>query len=113
MLDAVYDQSELNFIRRNAYCYIHSHSRCGTAPSLVEAMMFGLPIVSYDCATNRESTQNSAYYFKNVDSLSAIIEKLNEKSIEDLKKKMFNIASSNFLWSSIAKEYSDIMTDHS
>ncbi len=107
MLDAVYNQSELNFIRRNAYCYIHSHSRCGTAPSLVEAMMLGLPVISYDCATNRETTQNCASYFIDVDSLISAIERLNEKDILDLKQKLFNIACKDFIWSNIAKQYSD------
>lgn len=112
MLNAVYDQSELNFIRKNAYCYIHSHSRCGTAPSLVEAMTLGLPVVSYDCATNRETTQNSALYFKDNDSLAIILEKLNDKNIKDIKIKLSQIAENNFLWPMIAKQYSENMISH-
>jgi glycosyltransferase involved in cell wall biosynthesis len=109
MLDAIYNQSELNFVRRKAFCYIHSHSRCGTAPSLVEAMTLGLPVVSFDCATNRETTQNCALFFQDAKSLVSALTGLEGEKIVNLKNNLSLIAQNNFLWSSIAQQYSDNM----
>ena len=87
LLDAIYDKDELDYLRGNAYIYIHSHSRCGTAPSLVEAMSLENAILSFDVPTNRETTKNEASYF--TDSSSLIIE-LESLSFEDMKE---NISS--------------------
>lgn len=62
ILNAIYDSYELNAIRGNSTAYIHSHSYCGTAPSLVEAMSLGLPICSFDVPTNRETTEGKAFF---------------------------------------------------
>ena len=43
--------------------YIHSHTFCGTAPSLVEAMSLALPIVAFSVATNYKTTEEKALYF--------------------------------------------------
>lgn len=64
LLDAIYDKEELDYVRGNSYIYIHSHSRCGTAPSLVEAMNLELPIVSFDVPTNRETTNKKAFFLR-------------------------------------------------
>ena len=48
LIDAIYDKEKLNALRRNASLYLHSHSLCGTAPSLVEAMNLSLPVVAFD-----------------------------------------------------------------
>lgn len=48
LLDAVYDKAELDYLRGNALCYIHTHSFCGAAPSFVEAMCLGLPFFLLD-----------------------------------------------------------------
>ncbi len=105
ILDAVYEPKEINAIRGNAQVYIHSHSYCGTSPSLVEAMSLGLPIISFDVLTNRETTQNKAFYFKNERDLHDLI-KLQKK--EDLSlngKEMKRIADKDYTWSSISSKY--------
>lgn len=105
LLDAIYDKKELDFVRGNAYVYIHSHSRCGTAPSLVEAMNLENAIISYDVPTNRETTQNKAIFFQNADDLATVLSQLDDKAIDENKKIMRTIASENYTWNTIANQY--------
>nr|WP_319999862.1 DUF1972 domain-containing protein [uncultured Draconibacterium sp.] len=109
LLDAIYDKQELDFVRGNAHVYIHSHSRCGTAPSLVEAMNLGNAIVSFDVPTNRETTQEKALFFQDSDSLFSLLKNLNDTTIEENKKLMKEIASNNYTWKYIANQYHDII----
>ena len=105
ILDAVYEPKEINAIRGNAIAYIHSHSYCGTSPSLVEAMSLGLPIFSFDIPANRETTKEKAFFFKNNFELSNLI-KL--KSKEDLKlngKEMKDIAEREYTWLFVTSKY--------
>ena len=104
LLNAIYDKYELNIIRENANYYIHSHSLCGTAPSLVEAMSHGLSIISFDVETNRYTTENEALYFNDVDSLVSIIDDENKK-IDKLGLKMKEIADYRYKWERITNIY--------
>jgi len=63
VVDAIYDKEELDIIRTNTSLYIHSHSQCGTAPSLVEAMNYNIPVICFDVATNRATTKKSNILF--------------------------------------------------
>lgn len=108
MLDAVYDQEELDTIRSNAQLYIHSHSFCGTAPSLVEAMSLGLPIISFDAPTNIFATENEAMYFQDVNGLLEILQTLNQNKLDVLKNRMKNIAEKRYLWKRISNMYAEL-----
>lgn len=48
ILDPIYKTHKINWIRSNAYVYIHGHSAGGTSSSLVEAMNLGLTILACD-----------------------------------------------------------------
>jgi glycosyltransferase involved in cell wall biosynthesis len=109
LLDAIYNLDELNFIRANCFLYIHSHSFCGTAPSLVEAMNFNIPIICFDVPTNRETTHNKSIYFSNSEMLSDILNNLDPASIEKIRSDLFNIAKKNYTWSVIASNYKEIL----
>lgn len=108
LLNAIYDTNELNLLRSNATIYIHSHSQCGTAPSLVEAMCLHLPVISYDALTNRETTDNEALYFNDSKSLKELISLINESTIFSLKQKMSSIASKKYQWEMISQQYADL-----
>jgi glycosyltransferase involved in cell wall biosynthesis len=111
ILDAIYDSKEINSIRGNAIAYIHSHSYCGTSPSLVEAMSLGLPIFSFDIPTNRETTEEKAFFFKNSNDLASLI---TSKSKEDLNingGEMKKIADNEYTWPAISSKYA-IMFRH-
>lgn len=106
ILDAIYNQEELDIIRSTASLYIHSHSFCGTAPSLVEAMNLELPIICYKAQTNVETTEGKSYYFQNEGELKELIDSVfsNEKLVQ-LGKDMKAIADRRYTWSRIAQKY--------
>ncbi len=107
LLNAIYETKELNCIRSNATAYIHTHSRCGTAPSLVEAICLNLPIISFDVPTNRETTHEKAIFFKTAEELKTILVNL---KAEDLIAIQSNISQlkDEYLWCNIAKQYAEI-----
>lgn len=108
LLDAIYDKTILDTIRGNAHAYIHSHSYCGTSPSLVEAMSLGLPIICYDIPTNHETTHNKAIYFSSSDELISQIMELDEDSLTLLRNTMKQIATDHYTWSHICSLYSNV-----
>ena len=103
MLDAIYDLDVLYALRKSAGIYVHGHSAGGTNPSLVEAMFFGIPIVSFDVVFNRATTKDSAYYFKDSDNLLEII---NREGLDGSKMK--EIAEKNYTWKTISAQYVEL-----
>lgn len=109
IIDAVYNQEHLNVIRSNTILYIHSHSQCGTAPSLVEAMNYNIPIVCFDVPTNRATTFESTLYFKDVDSLYKVISGLSKDVLDKIKNDLYQIAKSNYTWEIICNKYKKLL----
>ncbi len=109
LLDAIYDKDELDFIRGNGYLYIHSHSRCGTAPSLVEAMCLGQAVVSFDVPTNRETTKGEAFYFQDTASLVSLLDNINDEQIDGNRLAMQRIAMMEYRWEDISGKYRDLI----
>lgn len=107
LLNAIYDQIELNTLRSNCELYLHTHSLCGTAPSLVEAMYLNLPIVSFDITANRATTEDRALYFKNVDELVMLLNTISNEDIEQNQRQMKIIADNRYGWKRIAEIYKE------
>ena len=106
LLNAIYEPEELDTIRSNTNLYIHTHSLCGTAPSLVEAMSLNIPVISFDVPANRHTTENKTLYFKDVKTLYQILNNLNKKKLLDIKNKMFEISRKRYIWERIwGKEF--------
>lgn len=103
--DAVYNLNELNTIRSNGTIYFHTHSLCGTAPSLTEAMSLGLPVLCFDVATNRATTEEKSFYFEDSESLINIISNLTNESISHLGGEMKEIANRRYNWQRIVNIY--------
>lgn len=101
--DPIYDLDKLYVLRKHAKSYIHGHSAGGTNPSLVEAMFFGNPILTYDVIYNRETTENRAYYFQNSESLKLLLQK-NDLDGSRLK----DIAEKKYTWHVITKQYESL-----
>lgn len=110
ILDAIYEPKEINAIRGNANVYIHSHSYCGTSPSLVEAMSLGLPIFSFDVPTNRETTKNEAVFFKDTSGLTNLISSINEMELNNCGNRMKKIAEEDYTWAFISSQYSTLFS---
>lgn len=105
LLDAIYDQKELDKIRRSCYLYIHGHSAGGTNPSLVEAMFLGLPVISYGSIFNKYTSLNKAIYFENEKQLLEIIQTISKKTIEEVSKNLKEIAIQKYTWNKVAHSY--------
>jgi len=106
LLDAIYDQKELNKIRSNCAVYIHGHSAGGTNPSLVEAMCLGLPIICYASGFNQSNTEHKALYFKDGPELRNLLDTDNAKLLK-LGSDMKAIAERRYKWQMIAQKYAD------
>ncbi|NOQ32171.1 MAG: DUF1972 domain-containing protein [Helicobacteraceae bacterium] len=105
LLDPIYDQNMLNQIRSNCTVYLHGHSAGGTNPSLVEAMYLELPILAYDVAYNRETTEHQASYFHSTEDLAKRVSESSEESLKDNAERMYEIARRRYVWKDIAEEY--------
>lgn len=107
LLNAIYDQKELNTIRSNAALYLHTHSMCGTAPSLVEAMYLNLPVVCFKVPTNLETTEHKSIYFETVPELVNLLKDMNEETLVRLKQDLNEIAKRRYNWKRISGIYKD------
>jgi glycosyltransferase involved in cell wall biosynthesis len=103
--DAVYDIEEINAIRSNASIYFHTHSLCGTAPSLVEAMSLGLPVICFDVPTNHSATEEKSVYFSDAPSLLGKLKNLDIIKLEKLGADMREIAQRRYTWERITFIY--------
>lgn len=108
LLDAVYDPKEINALRSNAVAYIHSHSFCGTAPSLVEAMSLGLAVFSFEVQTNIETTNNQAFFFSDSKQLCELLWSINDDQLQTCRMNMKSIAEQEYKWSIIASQYAEL-----
>ena len=105
LLKAIYDSKELDTIRSHTSLYIHTHSLCGTAPSLVEAMSLNIPIISFDVPTNRFTTENKPLFFKDLSSLIQILKDLDIEKLSEIKSQMFEISKRRYVWKRVSKIY--------
>lgn len=108
ILDAIYDINELDILRSNASLYIHSHSQCGTAPSLVEAMNYKIPIICFDVDTNRATTEGKSEYFSNEKELIVLVKNIKPTRLLELGNEMFDTAKKKYRWSIIGKKYDEL-----
>lgn len=108
LLDPIYDQNILNQIRSNCEIYIHGHSAGGTNPSLVEAMMLGLPIFCYNVNYNIETTENRSLYFKTSSELIKLLESKNKINLSEIGEQMKSIAQRRYKWSEISEKYKNL-----
>lgn len=103
LIKSIYDIDALYALRNNCRRYVHGHKSGGTNPSLVEAMFFAKPIIAYDVIYNRETTQNTAYYYNNVETLKKLIARDDLKSEQTL-----TIARNEYIWKLIAQQYENL-----
>lgn len=106
--DAVYDLTKLNCIRSNAFMYIHSHSQCGTAPSLVEAICLNLPIISFNVPQNQETLRRDKFFFNSSDDLKNILDHIQITDIDNLKKDSDDLKE-YYNWQVIANQYAGLI----
>lgn len=105
LLDAIYDLRVLNAIRSDCFVYIHSHSFCGTAPSLVEMMNLGKPIFSFDAPTNLETTERKALFFKTSEDIRELVQNTSSSDLMAIGVAMKEIACRRYTWNIITNKY--------
>lgn len=104
LINGLYEKSELDLVRRKCKAYIHTHTLCGTAPSLVEMIVSRRPIISVDVPQNRFTLNNSGIYFKSYDELKDILE--TNFDLEKAKPKSELIAK--YAWQTVVNTYQDL-----
>lgn len=108
LIPGIYDRRELNAVRSNAIAYIHSHSRCGTPPSLCEAMNHGLPIISFDAEVNHEVTGENAFFFASADELVKMVKNTKKEELAAMAEKSLDLAKKELTWKHIAEQYVEL-----
>lgn len=73
LIDGLYLKPELDLVRRKCKAYIHTHTLCGTAPSLVEMIIAGRPIISTDNPQNRYTLNNQGFFYSSFDELKNFV----------------------------------------
>ena len=109
LLDPIYDQNILNQIRSNCVIYLHGHSAGGTNPSLIEAMYLGLPIFTFDCEYNKETTYYKALYFKDSAELSKLLRNTPSETLKVVGNSMGEIAKDKYTWEKISTQYFNLL----
>jgi len=103
LINGLYDKPILDLIRRKCYAYIHTHTLCGTAPSLVEMIRCERPIISIDVPQNRFTLNNLGIYFSNFTELKELLSSNTQfKSLND--NELFN----KYDWKSVVGKYENL-----
>jgi glycosyltransferase involved in cell wall biosynthesis len=108
LIDQIYDHEILDQMRSACHVYLHGHSAGGTNPSLVEAMSLGLPIATFDCVFNQETTCGQALYFNSSDELDTLLKGLDDDLLTKLGIKMKQLADQFYTWDKISSRYAEI-----
>lgn len=109
LLDAIYDQDELNILRSNASLYIHGHSGGGTNPSLVEIMNLEVPVLCYGSNYNRYTTEDKSLYYNNEEELAKLIFKITPEDKIALSHSLKEVADRRYKWKIIAEKYAQVI----
>ncbi len=104
LINGLYQKKELDLVRRKCKAYIHTHTLCGTAPSLVEMIISRRPIISVDVPQNRFTLDNAGLFFKSYDELKQILE--SDLDLSKVLPKQELIAK--YDWQIIVNSYQDL-----
>lgn len=99
LIDGLYEKPKLDLIRRNCKAYIHTHTLCGSAPSLIEMIVCRVPIFSIDVIQNRHTLSFEGSYFKDFDELHSMVK---SETIPEIPSQEFAM---NYNWKSVVTRY--------
>ena len=104
LIDGLYNKQELDLVRRKCKAYIHTHTLCGTAPSLVEMIVSGRPILSIDIPQNRFTLEEQGYFYKDFENLYSFL-----NSNKDFDKFITNKGlGSSYSWQKVVNQYESL-----
>ncbi len=78
LINGLYDKPELDLVRRKCKAYIHTHTLCGTAPSLVEMIISRRPIISINISQNQFTLHKQGLFYTDFNHLNRILSNQNE-----------------------------------
>ena len=73
LIDGLYEKPELDLIRRSCKAYIHTHTLCGSAPSLIEMIVARRPIFSINVPQNLFTLDGHGFVFTDFSDLDRVI----------------------------------------
>ena len=94
-------------LRHNCCAYIHGHSKGGTNPSLLEAMINRNVIIAHDNKFNRAVCKDLALYFKGTDDLQRQMTAIEENPSKyaNLKDKVYERVTAEYSWDRVADQH--------
>jgi len=101
IINGLYVKPELDLIRRNCKAYIHTHTLCGTAPSLVEIIMAQRPVFSVDNPQNRFTLQNQGFFYSSFDEIHTLLSRKGDFSEYIPSKELCKL----YDWQKIVNDY--------
>ncbi|HET9118067.1 MAG TPA: glycosyltransferase [Pseudonocardiaceae bacterium] len=110
LLGPVWDQHLLDALYAGAASYLHGHSVGGTNPGLLRAMVNGAPILAFDCAYNRETTDDHALWFDRAERAGELMVKIElDSSLADELSKAALKRASHYLWMDVVSDYDKLL----
>jgi len=103
----IYDQPALTMLRHNCCAYIHGHSKGGTNPSLLEAMINRNMIIAHHNKFNRGVCEDLALYFKGADDLQRHMRAIEKdpSKCASLKDKVYERVAAEYSWDRVADQH--------
>lgn len=101
LIDGLYDKAELDLLRRECKAYIHTHTLCGSAPSLIEMIRAKKFVFSIDVPQNRFTLCDDGVFFSDFDQLIPLIYKT------EVKSNYVHSLYDSYDWNFIVKSYLD------
>jgi glycosyltransferase involved in cell wall biosynthesis len=104
---AIYDPTVVSSLRFHSACYLHGHTVGGTNPSLVEAMAAHNAVVAHDNPYNRWVAGPAARFFRDADSLSAVLDELlpDPRARTEMGEASYQRFQEEFTWGRIGSQY--------
>jgi hypothetical protein len=106
LIDGLYIKPELDLIRRNCKAYIHTHTLCGTAPSLVEMIIAQKPVLSIDIPQNRYTLHEQGFFFSDFKEIQDI-----DKSTDFTEFIPSSELCQLYAWKKIVSDYETLFTN--
>jgi glycosyltransferase involved in cell wall biosynthesis len=109
---AIYDKDLMRSLRYYCLAYLHGHQVGGTNPSMMEALAVGNAVIAHDNCFNRWVLGESAAYFKDAESLSAIFDDVISMPtmLETMRTNNLHRFQEDFTWPHILEKYDDLLS---
>ena len=111
-IGSIYDENILRRLRKNARGYIHTNSKGGTNPSLLDALSTTDINIVLDNPYNKEVAGMSAIYYEMKDNYLKDkieeVEKFKTKEISEYSENSKKRIKDNYTWDTIIKKYKKV-----